>query len=176
MPYTVDERIPAPVDSWFIPLFSGFQSSFWWCRISFIRITPDMVISSSEAPIQWAIYQMTYEMPHPWGNLRTSINPSNFWCEQIRHIYSNHVVTIFGSRLSGLPPTLRWPRHVAPGPEWPRHRRRLGGFHVSTAAGRRALDHHQLRAAVPRPRGRSGWSTGQGAKCESALHRHTGEW
>ena len=31
-------RNPAPVEngglSWFIPLFSGFQTSFWWCRIS----------------------------------------------------------------------------------------------------------------------------------------------
>ena len=25
---------PAPVDRWFIPLSIGFQSSFWWCRIS----------------------------------------------------------------------------------------------------------------------------------------------
>ena len=24
----------SPVDRWFIPLFIGFQPSFWWCRIS----------------------------------------------------------------------------------------------------------------------------------------------
>ena len=34
---TVDGRIPAPVDRWFIPLFMGFQPSFWWCRISSIH-------------------------------------------------------------------------------------------------------------------------------------------
>ena len=31
---TVDGRNPAPVDRWLIPLFLGFQPSFWWCRIS----------------------------------------------------------------------------------------------------------------------------------------------
>ena len=30
-------RNPAPVDRWFIPLFIGFQPSFWWCRISSIH-------------------------------------------------------------------------------------------------------------------------------------------
>ena len=27
-------RNPAPVHRWLIPLFIGFQPSFWWCRIS----------------------------------------------------------------------------------------------------------------------------------------------
>ena len=47
---TVDGRNPAPVDRWFrfIPLFIGFQPSFWWCRISSIhsmsRATPTAYI------------------------------------------------------------------------------------------------------------------------------------
>ena len=40
---TVDGRNPAPVDRWFIPLFIGFQPSFWWCRISPISITARLV-------------------------------------------------------------------------------------------------------------------------------------
>ena len=34
---TVDGRNLAPVKRLFIPLFIGFQPSFWWCRISFIH-------------------------------------------------------------------------------------------------------------------------------------------
>ena len=32
--HTVNGRNPAPVDRWLIPLFTGFQPSVWWCRIS----------------------------------------------------------------------------------------------------------------------------------------------
>ena len=31
---SVGGRNAAPVGRWFIPLFRGFQPSFWWCRIS----------------------------------------------------------------------------------------------------------------------------------------------
>jgi len=50
-------RNPAPVDRWFIPLFIGFQTSFWWCRIS----QPSTVL-----PAMLVIHRPTsVETPHP---------------------------------------------------------------------------------------------------------------
>ena len=47
-PYSGWLRNPSPVDRWFIPLFTGFQPSVWWCRISqpstVVRYIQDLVI------------------------------------------------------------------------------------------------------------------------------------
>ena len=59
----MDGRNPAPVDRWLIPLFIGFQPSFWWCRIFSILFCKKFDV----------------EKP-PWISLRTPMDfQKNHW-------------------------------------------------------------------------------------------------
>ena len=54
-------RNPAPVDRLFIPLFIGFQPSFWWCRISSIHCsTHHSGDYHSQRSLRWGLQLVAY--------------------------------------------------------------------------------------------------------------------
>jgi hypothetical protein len=68
---TVDGRNPAPIDRWFIPLFIGFQPSFWWCRISPINCLLScegliLLTQTQSTRFLSHTHLKTNDLLHPW--------------------------------------------------------------------------------------------------------------
>ena len=64
-------RNPAPIDRWFIPLFIGFQPSFWWCRISPINCLLScegliLLTQTESTRFLSHTHLKTYDLLHPW--------------------------------------------------------------------------------------------------------------